>query len=299
MRRIRFVWLLQVTLSSAVLTAGCGPFAGPTQAIAFQVLGYDPGLTNAAESHILASPSLSDLRALLAADHHVLVPMSPNDSRYDAGTVAAWPGIKVPDASLLVALVRQPTAGDCANGDIESVRLSGTALVFNLSNRPRPCLPEDHPAAETPWLVAVALKNLPRTVLTLKISHPPIADHANGLMYPTEYSTIVDLADPLPTYPSGTARTTQAVAAILATEQAIVQRLHRERLLNGWYLAGLGTRRWADLGLGCPPAGEHPEARQVAGYVVVLMHRAASVSDVDQTFEYHVGGGRALFCNGP
>jgi len=298
MDRLRSRWLLPVALGSVVLAAGCGPLADPSQVISFRVLGYDGALTGGLESHILASTSLADLRALLAADHHVMLPMSPWDARY-AGVLAAWPGIAVPDASLLVALGRQPTAGDCANADLEGVKLVGTTLLLNLSNRQRPCLPEDRQASQTPWLVAVPLKNLPQSVLTLKITHPPIADHANGLLYPAEYSTVVDLAVPLPTYPSSTARTTESLAAIAAAEEAIVQRLHRARLPNDWYLAGLGAQRWADDGLGCTPAGEHPASRQVAGYVVDLVHRAASISDVDQTFEYHVSAARALYCNGP
>jgi hypothetical protein len=298
MHSVRAALLLPVTVASVVLAAGCGPLATSAQAIGFQVLGYDPALRNAAASHILASTSLADLRALLLADQSVTIPMSP-DSRYKGGAPTAWSSISIPDASLLVALVRQPTGGDCANADIESVRLADTTLTFNLSSRQRPCLPEDRAAAATPWLVAIPLKNLPKSVLALKIAHPPIADHANGLLYPTEYSSIVDLAVPLPEYPSDIVRTNEAVAAVLSAEVAIVQRLHRARLLNDWYLAGLGTRRWADHGLGCPPAGEQPAAGEVAGYVVQLVLRATSVSDVDQTFEYHVGGGRTLFCNGP
>jgi len=122
MHRTRAGWLLPVTLTSVVLTAGCGPLADPSRAIGFQLLGYDRGLRGAAESHILASTSLADLRALLAADHHVLIPGSPNDGSYGAAALAAWPGITAPDASLVVALARQSTAGGCANADLESVK---------------------------------------------------------------------------------------------------------------------------------------------------------------------------------
>lgn len=291
-----------VLVAFAWCAASCGPIPDLGHDVAYQVLGYAKA---GVESKILASTSLGDLRALMAGDHNLQVPIYANDfpscewghpelvkscNRDDFG---AWSGVKVPGGSLLVATSTYTTGGMCSVGDIESLRLSGTTLTLTLKPRNRPCGSGEDDGI---WLLAVPLKSLPASVLTLKIS-PPTNGHNAG--YPTDYLTVVDLTSPIPAPPLDITRAMEVESAIVAAKREVLSHLHRKIANDDWYMAGLGVQRWPDAGLGCTPSGEHPAPTPVSGYVVVVVLRATHDIQVDQTYQMHVGGGRALYCSGP
>lgn len=308
--RLARISLLLALVASLPLVACGGPAADPGQDVPYKVLGAGKWGIN--EGGILASTSLEQLGALMVADHHFLVPIGPNDlpscewnqpSKVEScnpSVFAAFNGLTVPADSLLVMVYRPSTATGaegCATADIQNVTLVGTVLNFDLVNRQPPCLPDDHVTASAPWLVAIPVKSLPAKVLTLKLNKPP--DYEGDIRWPTDFRTVVDLALPSASAPSVGDLTIQAEQAIVSTELAVEQRINTTRLVNDWYLSGIGFQRWADAGLGCPPPAETPAPKQVSGYVVVITHRGSKVTDVDQTFEYHVAAGRALYCSGP
>jgi len=295
---------LSVFLGLVFVCASCGPLPEAGTAVPNQVLGN--GGPSAA---IVASTFLSDIRALtFVAGIAPSVAADPIDQPHIDVDFQAWKNVTVPDSSLLIAISRAGTSG-CLHADITRVALTGTTLTIRLQNHQPPCLPHDYENPSS--LLAVPLKSLPSAVLTLKVEHPPV-DASNNAAYPVDNWTVVDLRTPTPRAPDPTTRAKEGVAAVGAAAMDILKRMHRLGTNkacgpcvtsgNQWYLVGLGVESWADTGLGCPIAGEQPVQKEISCYVVILAHRDLSGNSpiaVDGTFEYHVGGGRAVYCSGP
>jgi hypothetical protein len=258
----------------------------------------------------VASTFLSEIRALtFVSDSAAAVAADPLDQLHIDIDPGAWKDVTVPDSSLLIAIFHAGTSG-CPRADISRLALSGTTLTVRLQNRQPPCRPhDDSPNVST--LLAVPLKSLPSAVLTLKVDHPPVDENSNAA-YPVDNWTVVDLRVPAPQPLNPMTRAKEGVAAVGAAALDILKRTHRLGTNkacgpcvtsgNDWYLVGLGVESWADTGLGCPIAGEKPVQKAISGYVVILAHRDLNGNSpiaVDGTFEYHVGGGRALYCSGP
>jgi hypothetical protein len=291
--------------------AACGlPSADPAVTVPYKVVGA--GQYGITEGGILAATSLTELDALLAADQSMHVPIGPNDlpscewnrpskvRSCNPRAFAAFNGLTVPPDSLLVMVYRSGTGTDestCATADIQGVTLAGTVLSVNLVNRQPPCVPDDRHLWDAAWLLAIPIKSVPAKVLTLKLNKP--SDYSGDIRWPTNFRTVVDLALPPAIAPAAGDLAVQGEQAIVAAEVAIEKRINAPAHTSSWYLSGIGVQRWDDAGLGCPVPGESPAAKQVFGYVVFITHRALRTTDVDQTFEYHVGSGRALYCSGP
>jgi hypothetical protein len=308
--RLAPVAMLVGLLPGLFLAACGGPAADPGQSVPYKVVGA--GQYGITEGGILAATSVNELLALMVADHSFLVPIGPNDlptcewnrpSRVrscNSRTFAAFTGLTVPADSLLVMVYRASTStgnGACATADLQSVTLVGTVLNFNLVNHQPPCLPDDNHLWNAAWLVAIPIKSLPAKVLALKLNKPP--DFEGDIRWPTQFRTVVDLALPPAIAPSEGDLAIQAEQAIVATELAVEKRLNLTGYPSSWYLGGVGFQRWADAGLGCAPPAATLAPKQVFGYVVAITHRGVRVTDVDQTFEYHVGAGPARYCSGP
>ena len=141
-------------------------------------------------------------------------------------------------------------------------------------------------------MLAIPLKSLPTSVLRLKISPP---SHGYDAPYPTDYRTVADLIPPIPAPPLDHGGGIGDRRRQKGSPEPLAPQGRQRRLVH----AGLGVQRWPDAGLGCTPAAELPASKEVSGYVVVVVHRATYGMETDRTFEAHVGGGRALYCNGP
>jgi hypothetical protein len=274
------------------------------------VVGWAPVQIN--EGRILAATSLSELHALMVADQSFLLPIGPKDepncewkhpslvTSCERDIMSTFTQYAIPPDSLLVMLYRASTLvshQECLVADLRSVTRTGSQLDFNLANRQPPCARDDRQSWALPWLVTIPLKNLPATVLTLKLNSPP--DYAGDINWPTTYRTVVDLASPPRTAPSIAVEAIQGEQAIVATEQAVEKSLHRERYSDSWYLNGIGMQRWADTSLGCPSKGVQPVAKQISGYVVIVTVRSWLQGNPDLTYEYHSGDGRLVYCSGP
>jgi hypothetical protein len=291
-----------------LVSVGCGPLPQPGTAVPYQLLG-DANV--GPSSKIVASTFLSDVRALTAVSSAAAsVAADPIDPTRVEVDFRAWKDVTVPESSLLIAIFHAGTSG-CPHADISRLALSGTTLTVSLQNRQPPCLPHDDDGTNVSTLLAVPLKSLPSAVLTVKVDHPAV-DANNNASYPVDNWTVVDLRVPTPQPFNATTRVKEGVAAVGAAALDILKRTHRLGTNkacgscvtsgNDWYLVGLGVESWADTGLGCQIAGEKPIQKAISGYLIILAHRdphGNSPIAVDGTFEYHVGGDRALYCSGP